>query len=234
MRKEWTILIVLGLVGWMVTGCRHPAKGITPLPKPAVPEVQTPLPQPPVRPTTPPSKPSQQGQIPPGGKVRPGQVTGTTLPSGGKKKPEEIPLAPPEMFEGMMMDTNYFKPQTVYFDFDSSFVKYSERPKVEVVAKVLKRVPEAKLLIDGHCDERGTEEYNRALGERRALALRAYLVQLGIDPNRIRTRSWGEDRPVDPRHNEEAWAKNRRGEFILLLPPGKKIPPLDELLKTGS
>ena len=227
MRKEWTILVVLGLVGWMVTGCRHPAKGITPLPKPAVPEVQTPPPQPPVRPK---STPSQQGQIPPGGKVRPGEVTGTTIPDG-KTKPEEIPLAPPEMFEGMVMDTNYFKAQTVYFDFDSSFVKYSERPKVEIVAKVLKKVPEAKLLIDGHCDERGTEEYNRALGERRALALRAYLVQLGIDPNRIRTRSWGEDRPVDPRHNEEAWAKNRRGEFILLLPPGKKIPPLDQLLK---
>ena len=228
MRKEWTILAVLGLVGWMVTGCRHPAKGITPLPKPAVPEVQGPPPRPPVRPTPP---PSQQGQIPPGGKVRPGGAKGTTLPTGGKTKPEEIPLAPPEMFEGMVMDTNYFKAQTVHFDFDSSFVKYSERPKVEVVAKVLKTVPEAKLLIDGHCDERGTEEYNRALGERRALALRAYLVQLGIDPNRIRTRSWGEDRPIDPRHNEEAWAKNRRGEFILLLPPGKKIPPLDQLLK---
>lgn len=231
MRKEWTIFIVLGLVGWMITGCRHPAKGITPLPKPAVPEVQPPPPRPPVRPTPPPSKPSQQGQISPGGKVRPGQVTGTTLPQGGKTKPEGIPLAPPEMFEGMIMDTNYFKPQTVHFDFDSSFVKYSERPKVEIVAKVLKKVPEAKLLIDGHCDERGTEEYNRALGERRALALRAYLIKLGIDPNRIRTRSWGEDRPIDPRHNEEAWAKNRRGEFILLLPPGKKIPPLDQLLK---
>ena len=72
--------------------------------------------------------------------------------------------------------------------------------------------------MDGHCDERGTEEYNRSLGERRALAVREHLIRLGIAPERVRTLSWGEDRPVDTGHNEEAWQKNRRAEFILLKP----------------
>lgn len=234
MRRSWTFLAVFVFLGWMQTGCRHPEKGITPLPKPAVPQVQAPEPAGPTVPSTrPPERPGQP-QIGPGERIQgEGVVTAPIEQPGGQQQGagKPIELAPPEMFEGMLMDTNYFKAQTVYFDFDSSFVKLNERPKAEMVARVLKKLTDAKLLIDGHCDERGTEEYNRALGERRALALREYLVELGIDPNRIRTRSWGEDRPVDPRHNEEAWAKNRRGEFILLLPPGRKVPSLDEVLK---
>ena len=73
--------------------------------------------------------------------------------------------------------------------------------------------------VEGNCDERGTEEYNRALGERRALALREELVRLGVDPSRVDTVSYGEDKPVDPGHDESAWRKNRRGDFILLSPP---------------
>ena len=69
--------------------------------------------------------------------------------------------------------------------------------------------------MDGHCDERGTEEYNRSLGERRALALREQLVGLGIDPALIDTVSYGKDRPVAPGHDESAWKQNRRGEFLL-------------------
>ena len=75
-----------------------------------------------------------------------------------------------------------------------------------------------KLLIEGNCDERGTEEYNRALGERRALAAREALAKLGIDPMRIRTISYGKDKPADPGHDEAAWAKNRRDDFVLLHP----------------
>jgi len=205
------------------TGCRHPEKGITPIPERAMPRVSEPKPKPPARPVKParPQPPKPTPPTPGPGGVAPGQkASGSEL----KTTPSGVELPSPEMFEGMVMDTNYFKAQTVHFDFDSSFVKYSERPKVEEVAKALKATPEAKLLIDGHCDERGTEEYNRALGERRALSLREHLIKLGISPDRIRTRSWGEDRPADPRHNEEAWAKNRRGEFILLLPPGAKPP----------
>ncbi len=71
------------------------------------------------------------------------------------------------------------------------------------------------LIIEGNCDERGTEEYNRSLGERRALALREALSNAGIDPQRIRTISYGKDKPADPGHDESAWAKNRRGDFVL-------------------
>ena len=80
------------------------------------------------------------------------------------------------------------------------------------------------LEIDGHCDERGTEEYNRSLGERRALALREELLRLGIDPMRIDTVSFGKDKPVDPGHDEAAWKLNRRGEFLLEVHP-KIISP---------
>ncbi len=81
--------------------------------------------------------------------------------------------------------------------------------------------PNAKLLIEGHCDERGTEEYNRSLGERRALALREALAKDGVDAGRIRTISYGKDQPEDAGHDEAAWNKNRRGVFVLCHPkPG--------------
>lgn len=111
-----------------------------------------------------------------------------------------------------------FAKDTVYFDFDRSAVRASERVKVEEVGTYLKGAPNTILLIEGHCDERGTEEYNRALGERRALSLREYLVNYGIPAERIQTISYGEDKPADLGHDDSAWAKNRRGEFILLTP----------------
>ncbi|MFN3408045.1 MAG: OmpA family protein [Limisphaerales bacterium] len=107
---------------------------------------------------------------------------------------------------------------TVYFAFDSDVVRSSEQSKVAAVASALQTDGSVRLLIEGHCDERGTEEYNRALGERRALSLRAELAKQGVDPQRIKTISYGEDRPAVLGHNEAAWAKNRRGEFILLRP----------------
>lgn len=105
--------------------------------------------------------------------------------------------------------------QTVLFSFDSAAVLSKEEAKLIIVAEKLKSDPSAKLLIEGHCDERGTEEYNRALGERRALALREALVAAGIDSARIRTISYGKDKPADFGHDEAAWAKNRRGEFVV-------------------
>ncbi len=108
---------------------------------------------------------------------------------------------------------------TVHFDFDSSVVKSAEEPLVSAVAEYLKANPVPAVRIEGHCDERGTEEYNRSLGDRRALALRERLAGMGVDPARIETLTYGKDRPVDPGHNESAWRKNRRGEFIVLTPP---------------
>jgi len=112
----------------------------------------------------------------------------------------------------------FFKANTVYFDFDRSSVRAAERVRVEEVAAYLKGKPQEMVQIEGHCDERGTEEYNRALGERRALAVREYLINLGVEAERVHTISFGEDRPAEIGNNESAWAKNRRGEFILLKP----------------
>jgi peptidoglycan-associated lipoprotein len=108
---------------------------------------------------------------------------------------------------------------TVHFEYDSSVVKSSEKPRVEAVAQYLKSNPTHAVRVEGHCDERGTEEYNRALGERRALALRENLVNLGVESSRLDTATFGKDRPVNPGHNEAAWKQNRRGEFVVLIPP---------------
>ena len=89
---------------------------------------------------------------------------------------------------------------------------------LQSVAQQLQSNPADKLFIEGNCDERGTEEYNRSLGERRALAAREALAGLGIDPMKIRTISYGKDKPADPGHDEAAWAKNRRDDFVLLIP----------------
>jgi peptidoglycan-associated lipoprotein len=100
----------------------------------------------------------------------------------------------------------------VYFDYDSARIRPSEEPKLQAVAAYLKSNP-GKLVVEGYCDERGTAEFNRALGERRALAAREELVKQGADGSRITTISYGSDRPADMGHDEAAWSKNRRCEF---------------------
>lgn len=112
-----------------------------------------------------------------------------------------------------------FDGYTVHFEYDSSILKASELANIEAVAGQLKSNPAIAIKVRGHCDERGTEEYNRSLGERRALALREELIRLGIDPARVDTVSFGEDKPVANSHNEVAWKQNRRGEFVELTPP---------------
>ncbi len=127
---------------------------------------------------------------------------------------------PPKPLSEWEPNAKIFEAQTVYFDFDKSTIKASERPKVEEVARRMKsEFPGKGLRIEGHCDERGTEEYNRALGERRALAVREMLISLGLSADVVETISFGEDRPAVPGHNEAAWSKNRRGVFIHLTPP---------------
>jgi peptidoglycan-associated lipoprotein len=103
----------------------------------------------------------------------------------------------------------------VLFDYDSARIRPSEEPKLQTVSAYLKSNP-GKLVVQGYCDERGTEEYNRALGERRALAAREELVKLGADTSRITTISYGSEKPSDPGHDESAWSKNRRCEFAVV------------------
>jgi peptidoglycan-associated lipoprotein len=119
---------------------------------------------------------------------------------------------------GMSKDTGAFAANTVYFGYDSSVVRSAEIVKLDEVIQILRTQSQYKIIIEGHCDERGTEEYNRSLGERRANSIRDHLMNAGIGAERIRTLSYGEDKPKDFGHDEAAWAQNRRGEFILLKP----------------
>ncbi|HEX9458868.1 MAG TPA: peptidoglycan-associated lipoprotein Pal [Thermoanaerobaculia bacterium] len=106
--------------------------------------------------------------------------------------------------------------QDAFFEFNDSTLTADAQAALTSSATWLKKNPQYNLLIEGHCDERGTEQYNLALGDRRANQSKEYLVTLGIDSGRIRTVSYGEERPFDPGHNEAAWAKNRRDHLVLV------------------
>ena len=139
--------------------------------------------------------------------------------SGIILKAEGKPGLPPRVtFEHFFLDDGALKSDTVYFEFDRADIRSGEVVKIEEVALFLRAKTANAVLIDGHCDRRGTEEYNRALGERRALSIREQLIMLGVEPDRIYTRSFGEDLPADDHEAEGAHAKNRRGEFALLVP----------------
>jgi peptidoglycan-associated lipoprotein len=104
----------------------------------------------------------------------------------------------------------------IHFDFDKSDLKPEAREILSQKADLLRQRSTVKIRIEGHCDEWGTEEYNLALGERRANAAKTYLVNAGIGADRIATISYGKERPLDTSHTREAWAKNRRGEFHIV------------------
>lgn len=105
--------------------------------------------------------------------------------------------------------------QPVFYGLDQSDLDEEDQRVLQANAEILKKYPTWVITIEGHADERGTAEYNLALGERRALAARNYLVSLGIPADRLRTVSYGKEFPFDPGHSEEAWAKNRRAHFVV-------------------
>jgi peptidoglycan-associated lipoprotein len=105
--------------------------------------------------------------------------------------------------------------QPVFFAFDSSEIEGDGQQALNTNAEILKKYPTWVITIEGHSDERGTAEYNLALGERRAVAARTYLVSLGVPADRLRTVSYGKEFPFDPGHDEGAWAKNRRAQFVV-------------------
>lgn len=159
-----------------------------------------------------------------------------------KKKPKEVPPAPPqvqeqppvekveqpkvqepqlseeEMFLQKSLDQiNREKPLgTVYFDYDSAALRADARGTLDSDAAWLKRFRTAKILVEGHCDERGTEEYNLALGEKRAKAAQDYLLSAGITADRIKIISYGKSQPLNPGHDESAWQMNRRAQFMVI------------------
>lgn len=107
--------------------------------------------------------------------------------------------------------------ETVYFDFDKSDLRQDARDALSKNAEaLLKKVADAKIKIEGHCDERGSDEYNLALGDRRAKSVAKYLVTLGVKADRIETISYGKEKPAVDGHDESAWSKNRRAEFVIV------------------
>lgn len=137
------------------------------------------------------------------------------------ERPPE-PVAPPTEYEAFDADlnpfvpgTNRLLPRTYYFAFDQAVIGPDDLASLEMHATVLRNNSNRSVVIEGHCDERGTREYNLALGERRANAVRDYLVALGISGNRLGTISYGKERPAVPGSNESAWAQNRRGVFVV-------------------
>ncbi len=105
-------------------------------------------------------------------------------------------------------------PRTFYFDYDRAALNQDDLAALEMHATILRNHSDREVVIEGHADERGTREYNLALGERRADAVRSFLVSAGVSPNQIEMVSYGEERPEDPGHEESAWSRNRRAILI--------------------
>ena len=196
--NKFASLLVIGLVMCVAaSGCKKKPVTVTELPG---------------------SRAGKVGEPPPGGAIKPSEGPGAVP---GPEVTGGTPSNQPNLHEGWPEDAQALKAQTVYFDFDRSAIKPSEQPKVAAVADYLKANKGKAVRVEGNCDERGTEEYNRSLGERRALAVREELIRLGIGATEVDTISYGKDRPVAHGHDESAWKQNRRDDFIVLSPPAK-------------
>ncbi len=214
---KFTHLLVLGLVLTVAaSGCRKKPVGVTNLPKAGMPPVAAARPN---------DEPFGRGIRPVDDNARGRDVTGQDVnPATNLNPPPVKPSGPsvlpnPADWSNAQEDKEIFKAYTVLFDFDSSAIRSSEKSKVQSVADHLKSNPAQGLRVEGNCDERGTEEYNRALGERRALAVREELIRLGVNPDHVLTISFGKDKPAVEGHDEAAWSKNRRDDFVLLTRP---------------
>ncbi len=187
MRKFWIFLALIILVSF---GCKQ--RAIT------QPEAQPPQPQ----------------------KEQKAEETKPEKPAEGAAEEKKEPViekseikseeaeAAAEGKEGMFKDIN--------FDFDKYNIQDAYKSELKSIAAWIRKNPGAKLSIEGHCDDRGTNEYNLALGDRRAKAVKDYLVSLGVPSSRVETISYGEEKPLCTEHTEDCWAKNRRAHFVVL------------------
>ena len=140
-----------------------------------------------------------------------GAGTATTTQQTATTDTSAIPGPTPGSQEDLVVNVG----DRVFFDFDRSDLKPAGRQTIEALATWMNNYPGQTITVEGHCDERGTREYNLALGERRANAVYDYLLALGVQANRVRTISYGKERPAVLGSNEEAWAQNRRGVFVV-------------------
>jgi peptidoglycan-associated lipoprotein len=183
--KITSFICILLLLGVGVSACR---RGQPPVARP-----MPPAPPPPATATLPPDPPAPMREPIPPEPLPSDSVAGRSLDDLNR----DSPLRP------------------VFFEYDSSDVSDGGRAVLQANAAVLKKYASWVVTIEGHCDERGTAEYNLALGERRAVAARTYLISLGVEPNRLRTVSYGSEFPFDPAHQESAWGRNRRAHFVI-------------------
>jgi peptidoglycan-associated lipoprotein len=165
---------------------------------------------------------------PPVARAIPPPAPAPSTPSSAARPPAppepvaEPTIVPPEplredrIASATLDDINRNSPlKPVFFEYDSSEITGDAKGTLDADAAVLKKYPSWTITIEGHCDERGSAEYNLALGERRAVASRAYLVSLGISADRLRTVSYGKEFPFEPGHDESAYVKNRRAHFVI-------------------
>ncbi len=187
---RWMGCVAVGVMAlWLPTACaRQPA---------------------PLAPEAPPPPPASTG-----GDTRP--------PPPPPPPPAPPPIVPPELSPDdefasrSLEEINRESPlEAAFFLLDSADLDAVGRRVIEANADVLRRYPSWVVTIEGHCDERGTAEYNLGLGERRALAAQQFLVELGIDASRVQTVSYGKEFPFDPGHDDSAWASNRRAHFVI-------------------
>lgn len=159
--------------------------------------------------------------VPPATVSPPAVTAAPPPPSATERLEEPLPVPPEPLGEDTigarsLDELNRESPlKPVFFALDSADIDDQNRASVAANAELLKKFPTWTVTIEGHTDERGTAEYNLALGERRAVAVRAYLLSLGIAPDRVRTVSYGKEFPFDPGHDEAAWSKNRRAHFVI-------------------
>ena len=205
-RMLFTVLMVPA-VGALLLGCPKKIAKTDATPQPRVSELVGVT-----RPTAPPSSSAADGagtRQPTDGKTDE-QRTAQLLASRGEDIPiKESPTI--EFVDPTTSDKGVLKP--IYFEYNKSNIRPEYQPVLESISKWLAKNNGSQLLIEGHCDERGTDEYNLALGERRALAVRRYLIALGASSDRVHTISYGEEKPAVPGSDEAAWSKNRRAEF---------------------
>ena len=174
--------------------------------RPVVPVASAPPPPAPVAPAAPPPAPAPVAPTPP-----PPAPAPVAPPPVATPAPAPPPAPPSEYRAEAAL-------KTIYFDFDKSDIRPDAARILDANASWLQANPSALLLIEGHCDERGTTEYNTALGERRAKATQAYLVARGVQAERVTTVSYGEERPACTAHTEACWRTNRRAQFLVKKP----------------
>jgi peptidoglycan-associated lipoprotein len=190
MSRTRQIGVVLMLVAVCVAGCNR-RKPATPQPAPA-----------------------------PGATNQPPAVT-TAPPAPPTRVDDALPVPPQPLTDDAVAnrsldDLNRDSPlKPVFFGLDSADLDDVGRVAASANAEILKKYSTWVVTVEGHCDERGTAEYNLALGERRATAIKTYLTSLGISPDRVRTVSYGKEFPFNPGHTDDAWAQNRRGHFVI-------------------